>query len=228
MPTKFEREGISGCRYENYPLTDIAGLPALIAGDPELVGLNVTIPYKEQVLPYLHNIDPEARNVGAVNTLRIEREGTQITGYNTDVYGFRKSIEPLVEHGFKKALILGTGGASKAVAHVLAQLGMQVLWVSRNPSGADRIAYSDINAALIAETQIIVNSSPLGMYPNTGACPDIPYTSLTSQHVLYDLIYNPEETLFLARGKAQGAKTINGLQMLHLQAERSWEIWNGR
>jgi shikimate dehydrogenase len=226
---KFEREGITDCRYENYPLEDISALPGLIAGDTKLEGLNVTIPYKEKVLPLLDGMDSEAREVGAVNTIRIERKGgLRLTGFNTDVYGFRKSLEPLLEPGFKKALILGTGGASKAVAHVLRQLGMEVTWVSRSPGGSDRIAYADVSAALIAETPLIVNCSPLGMVPDTGTCPDLPYSALTPGHVLYDLIYNPEETRFLAHGRKQGAKTKNGLQMLHLQAEKSWEIWNGR
>jgi len=225
---KFEREAIAGCSYENYPIPAITELLPLIAADPDLSGLNVTIPYKEQVLPYLDEIDAEAQKVGAVNTLNIVRSAkTRIKGYNTDVHGFRKSIEPMLKDHCRKALILGTGGASKAVAFVLAEMGLEVLWVSRNPAGKDRIPYHAVDENLISESHVIVNASPLGMYPHTESCPDIPYKALTPRHVLYDLIYNPGETRFLALGKAQGAETKNGLQMLYLQAERSWEIWNG-
>lgn len=224
---KFDREGISDCVYENFPIASVSELPRLIAGDPYLTGLNVTIPYKEQVFPYLDEIDAEARAVGAVNTLCLERGSiTRIKGYNTDVHGFRESIRPMLRDYCRKALILGTGGASKAVAWVLSDMGLEVRWVSRNPVGGSHIPYAAVTGELVAETHVIVNASPIGMYPGVLACPDIPYKALTSRHVLYDLIYNPEETRFLAQGKAQGAETKNGLQMLYLQAEKSWEIWN--
>jgi shikimate dehydrogenase len=224
---KFLREGIADCSYENFPISSISELSHLIAGDTCLAGLNVTIPYKEQVLSYLDEIDGEAQKVGAVNTLRIQRNGKiRIKGYNTDVHGFRQSIGPMMKDHCRKALILGTGGASKAVAFVLAEMGLEVLWVSRNPVGSNHIPYSAVDENLISESHVIVNASPIGMYPNIQACPDIPYTAITPHHLLYDLIYNPEETQFLTLGKAQGAEIKNGLQMLYLQAERSWEIWN--
>jgi shikimate dehydrogenase len=225
---KFSREGIAGCRYDNYPIENIAELTGLISSDPEIAGLNVTIPYKEQVMPFLTGIDPEAREIGAVNTLKISRgnEMISIEGYNSDVYGFRESVSPLLSGREKYAIILGTGGSSKAVEYVLKNLGMEVFFVSRNPRRKDHISYPDLNRQMMSVPSVIVNASPVGMYPVTDACPDIPYEWITSEHVLFDLVYNPEETLFLQKGRERGARTKNGLQMLHLQAERSWEIWN--
>ena len=225
---KFVREGISGCSYENFPLGHIDLLPGLIAGNAGLAGLNVTIPYKEAVIPYLNGLDKVADAIGAVNTIKITRNGGEVNcqGFNTDAYGFRSSIMPHIGRGFSHALILGTGGASRAVAYVFRGMGLEVTFVSRNPAGPHRIAYSQLTPELISGVNIIVNTSPLGMYPHTDAFPCIPYGFLTPQHVLYDLIYNPEETRFLANGRKMGAITVNGLQMLHLQAEKSWEIWN--
>jgi len=225
---KFEREGITDCRYDNYPIEHIDLFKSLISGNLEISGLNVTIPFKEQVMDQLDEIDPEAGRVGAVNTVRISREGKSIwlQGFNTDVYGFRGSISPFIHNLPGKAFILGTGGSSKAVAFVLDNMGMNVIFVSRNPKLANQISYKDLSRALIGQPAVIVNASPVGMYPRVENYPDIPYDLLTPDHILFDLVYNPPETLFLSKGKARGATIINGLQMLHLQAERSWELWN--
>lgn len=226
---KFEREGIKDCRYENYPLEEIALLNPLISQNPDLTGLNVTIPYKEQVMPLLDDTDEEALKIGAVNTILISRPNgkTWLKGFNTDVYGFRESIAPFIQQRKYNAFVLGTGGSSKAVAFVLKNMGMEVKFVSRNPRSDNHVSYGDL-PELIGPPAVIVNASPAGMYPDAGNCPDIPYELITPEHILFDLVYNPPETLFLAKGKARGAKTINGLQMLHLQAGKSWEIWNGK
>lgn len=224
---KFEREGIMDCRYDSYPIEHIDLLMSLILSNPDLLGLNVTIPYKEQVINLLNEIDPEAAAIGAVNTIRIFREDktTWLKGFNTDVYGFRESIGPFMRPRPDKAFILGTGGSSKAVAFVLKNMGMEVTFVSRNPRHENHISYKEL-PNLITPPSIIVNATPAGMYPNINDCPDIPYELITPGHILFDLVYNPPETLFLSKGKERGATIINGLQMLQLQAERSWEIWN--
>jgi len=224
---KFEREGITDCRYDSYPIEHIDLLKPLISDNPDLSGLNVTIPYKEEVMSLLDEIDPESAKIGAVNTIRISRHDgtTWLKGFNTDVYGFRESITPFLHKRPYKAFILGTGGSSKAVAYVLNNMGMNVVFVSRNPRHEKHISYGDLTK-LISLPSVIVNASPAGMYPQINNCPDIPYEQLTPDHILFDLVYNPPETLFLTKGKAKGATIINGLKMLHLQAERSWEIWN--
>jgi len=201
----------------------------LLTNKPGLAGLNVTIPYKKQVIAYLDELDDEAQRVGAVNTIAFLKQGSRmyLKGYNTDIFGFRMSISPIIRPHFRKAIILGTGGASKAVAFVLESMGMDVSCVSRSPIGEKQISYEQLSREMIAHTQVIVNTSPVGMYPNIADCPRIPYEFLTPDHVLFDLIYNPSETRFLTRGKQQGAHIMNGLQMLHLQAERSWDIWKG-
>jgi shikimate dehydrogenase len=225
---KFEREGITGCRYDNYSLQHIGLLPKLISDDRSLAGLNVTIPYKEQVRPFLDEMDDEAARIGAVNTIKISRNGDKLwlKGFNTDAYGFRQSVMPYLDRQCTGALILGTGGSSKAVAYVLREMGMEVIFVSRNPHGKDHIPYNKLDEQLIARSCLLVNTSPVGMYPDTNHCPEIPYWLITPRHILFDLIYNPAETLFLSKGRDRGARTINGLQMLHLQAEKSWSIWN--
>lgn len=220
---KFKKENIHDAHYEVFPIPDITLFPDLVHRSHNLRGLNVTIPYKEQVIPYLDALDPEAEAIGAVNTIKIEHGKT--TGYNSDVWGFEKSLLPQLQPYHLHALILGTGGASKAVAFVLDKLGITYRYVSRNAT-EEILGYAQLTPELIAEHKLIVNCSPLGMYPNVEACPDIPYAAITEHHLLYDLIYNPEETRFLQQGKAQGAATKNGLEMLVLQAERSWQIWN--
>ena len=229
---KFKEKGIKGFEYELYPIASIEELPQLLADHPDLIGLNVTIPYKEQVLPYLDAIHLEARDIGAVNTIKIE-EG-KLTGYNTDVYGFEKSLiglltnkkndqskELLVDQG----LVLGTGGAAKAVLYILKKLNIRPLLVSRTKEKGD-LTYQDIDAELMKKTQLIVNTTPLGMSPKIDTFPNLPYELLTDKHFLYDLVYNPEKTLFLNKGENQKAKTKNGKDMLVLQAEKSWEIWD--
>jgi shikimate dehydrogenase len=227
---KFRNENIEDCQYLNFPIETIKELPSLISQNNDLIGLNVTIPYKEQVIEYLDKIDETAREIGAVNTIKIKRLKDRIllTGYNTDAYGFYSSIVPQLEKVHKKALILGTGGASKAIAQVFNQLGVDYIFVSRNPRKDNHISYSDLTGDLINNFKIIVNTSPLGMYPDIEKYPDIPYDCITGDHLLYDLVYNPEMSKFLERGSEKGAKTINGLLMLHLQAEKAWEIWNSK
>lgn len=224
---KFKREGITDCRYDNFPIEHIGLLMSLISHNHDLYGLNVTIPYKEKVIDLLDELDPEAAEIGAVNTIKISRNGKNrwLKGFNTDVYGFRESITPFLNNRPYSAFILGTGGSSKAVDFVLKKMGMKVLFVSRNPRQENHISYK-VLPRLISQPAVIVNASPAGMYPDIKNCPDIPYELLTPDHILFDLIYNPPETLFLSRGKERGATIINGLPMLHLQAERSWEIWN--
>lgn len=225
---KFRKESIDAV-YENFALPSIEELPELIAYSPFLAGFNVTIPYKQAVIPYLDSLDPVASAVGAVNVVRILK-GTELrlVGYNSDVIGFRESIRPLVEtmgQGPLKALVLGTGGASKAIVHGLAQLGIESLLVSRQAS-LGQLSYEQLRPAYYEEYRIIVNTTPLGMSPNIDACPPLDYSLLGPQHLLFDAVYNPEKTLFLQKGEIQGSKIKNGLEMLHLQAEAAWDIWN--
>ena len=224
---KFENEGIDAV-YENFEIPQIENLQEILSVTPTLRGLNVTIPYKEQVISYLDNVSPEARAIGAVNVIKVEHKGndTILTGYNSDVIGFTKSIEPMLERHHKKALILGTGGASKAINYGLKALGLETLFVSRTKRPGC-ICYEDVTPALIKEYNVIVNCTPLGMYPKIEQCPDLPYEAMDSHTLLYDLIYNPDETLFMSKGAEHGATVKNGLDMLLLQAFSSWEFWNG-
>lgn len=224
---KFTREGIADACYELFPLKNIADLPALLEQNPDLRGLNVTIPHKENVLPFLHELDETARAVGAVNCIKIENQ--KLKGFNTDVIGFEKSLQTVdggrwAVHG-TRALILGTGGASKAVAYVLKKRGISYKFVSRHPIGENQISYTDLSSFLTPHPSLLINTTPLGMAPNVDVCPDLPFERLTPEHFVYDLIYNPSETLLLRRAKAQGCVVKNGLEMLQLQAEAAWEIW---
>ncbi len=222
---KFEGEGIAGFRYELFPLEDIAELPRLIEAHPNLLGLNVTIPYKEVVIPYLTSLSDSAQAVGAVNTILFTKAG--LIGYNTDIYGFEMSLrKALTRSGLSanRAMVLGTGGAAKASRYVLEKMGMQVQFISRKRKD-ETLTYEDISAELIKKYDVIVNTTPLGMSPNTSTCPNIPYEALTNNHLLFDLVYNPEKTLFLQKGEEMGAHILNGLEMLHLQAEKAWSIW---
>jgi shikimate dehydrogenase len=225
---KFIKENISDCVYDNFPISTIDLLPSLIKDNPELIGLNVTIPYKEKVFPFIDDIDEKAAKIGAVNTLKIYRKdnGFALHGFNTDCYGFEQPLKQVLKKHHKKALILGTGGASKAVKYVLNSMGIEYLCVSRNKTADNTIAYEQVTEETINEHLIIINTSPLGMYPDVGTFPNIPYEALTDKHILYDLVYNPEKTLFLLKGEQKKATLINGLPMLYLQAEKSWEIWN--
>ncbi|MGB0931701.1 MAG: shikimate dehydrogenase family protein [Chitinophagales bacterium] len=221
---KFFREGIEGCNYHAFPLQNIADFENLIKNTPNLQGLNVTIPYKEAVLPLLDEISEEAREVGAVNTIRIDKDGKK-TGFNTDVYGFENSLRPLLKPHHQKALILGTGGASKAIVYVLQKLGISPQLVSRNPS-ENQLKYDDIDEQTMNTHHLIINTTPLGMSPKIHDFPDLPYQFANEKHLFFDLVYNPEKTIFLIKGKLKGADFKNGLEMLYLQAERAWEIWN--
>ena len=214
--------------YLNFELTSISQLPEVIAQHPQLRGLNVTIPYKEQVIPYLHELSDEARAIGAVNVIRVTHtpQGTHLKGFNSDVTGFSRSIAPLLQPHHRKALVLGTGGASKAVVYGLHQLRLDTLYVSRS-AVPGRITYDQLDSAMLQEYTVVVNCSPVGMYPHTHERPDLPYNSLDSRHLLFDLIYNPEETEFLREGRLRGAVTRNGLDMLIGQAHAGWEYWTG-
>lgn len=222
--TKFEKEKYQGYTYENFDIQEINVFPEIIKNTEHLKGLNVTIPYKEEVIPFLDKLSKKATKIGAVNTIKITKKG-KLKGYNTDYFGFLKSLKPLLQAHHKKALILGTGGASKGVAFALEELGIEYTFVSRKAS-ENAIDYSQINAETFQEYQIIINSTPIGTSPNIEACPDIPYELFTEQHIAYDLIYNPAETQFLKNAKERGAQIKNGLDMLIFQAEKAWEIWN--
>ena len=222
--TKFEKEKYQGYTYENFDIQEITVFPEIIKNTEHLKGLNVTIPYKEEVIPFLDKLSKKAKKIGAVNTIKITKKG-KLKGYNTDYFGFLKSLKPLLLPHHKKALILGTGGASKGVAFALEELGIEYKFVSRKAS-ENAIDYSQINAETFQEYQIIINSTPIGTSPNIEACPDIPYELFTNEHIAYDLIYNPAETQFLKNAAAQGAQIKNGLDMLIFQAEKAWEIWN--
>ena len=223
---KFKDENIDAV-YENFEIPTIDLLPEVLDSNPNLKGLNVTIPYKQKVIPFLDNISPEARAIGAVNVIKVIHDGknTKLKGYNSDVIGFTQSIEPMLERFHKKALILGTGGASKAIDYGLKSLGLETVFVSRFER-PDTIQYKTITPDVIEEYNVIVNCTPLGMYPHTDECPLLPYEAIDSHTILYDLIYNPDETLFMKRGAEHGANVKNGLEMLLLQAFASWDFWH--
>lgn len=225
---KFIDEGIDA-QYENFEIQTIEALLEVLSSNPNLRGLNVTIPYKQKVISYLDSISPEARAIGAVNVIRVEHDGhrTILKGYNSDVIGFTQSIEPMLEKWHKKALILGTGGASKAIDYGLKALGLETVFVSRFKRPGT-VLYKDVTPEVIKEYNVIVNCTPCGMYPHTEECPELPYEAMDNHTILYDLIYNPDETLFMKKGEAYGANTKNGLEMLLLQAFASWEFWNGK
>ena len=218
---KFRREKISDCSYSLFPTTSIEEFIPLVKSQPELVGLNVTIPYKEDIIPFLDDINDEAREIGAVNCIKIENG--KLKGYNTDVYGFEKSVSSFLKSSVDVAFVLGTGGSSKAVCYVLKKLKIPFKLVSRTEKG-NCIIYSQIEGHL-KDSNLFINTTPLGMFPQTEAAPEIPYEKVTEKDFFFDLVYNPAETLFLKKGKQNGAQTKNGEEMLELQAEKSWEIW---
>lgn len=224
---KFADEGINA-KYENFEIENIDQLQEVLDMNPDLRGLNVTIPYKEKVIEYLDSITPEAQSIGAVNVIRVTHEGKKIKlkGYNSDVIGFTKSIEPMLDKKWhQKALILGTGGASKAINYGLKSLGLETVFVSRYQRPGT-IQYEQITPEVVREYNVIVNCTPLGMYPHTDECPLLPYEAMDYHTILYDLIYNPDETLFMKRGREHDAEVKNGLEMLLLQAFVSWEFWH--
>ena len=235
---KFQREGITDAVYKAFPITDINLLPDLIKCHPNLRGFNVTIPYKEQIIPLLDELDETAKMIGAVNCVGLQQHtpishlpSPFLKGYNTDVIGFRQSLKPFLASHHERALILGTGGASKAVEYVLRGIGVECIFVSRHvaPDSArsDKtiLTYSQLNQYVMAMCKLIVNCTPVGTFPHVDAAPEIPYEFITKDHFLYDLVYNPAETEFLKRGKAKGALTLNGMDMLKMQAEAAWKIW---
>lgn len=225
---KFKDENIDAV-YENYEIKSIDKLPEILDSNPNIRGFNVTIPYKQKVISYLDTISPEAIAIGAVNVIRVEHVNNDVIlkGYNSDVIGFTKSIEPMLEKYHRKALILGTGGASKAVDYGLRSLGLETIFVSRFQR-PNTIQYKDITPEIIKEYNVIVNCTPCGMFPHTNECPDLPYKYMDNHTLLYDLIYNPDTTLFMQKGEERGASTKNGLEMLLLQAFASWEFWHGK
>lgn len=223
---KFAREGIDA-QYLNFQIPEIKLLPEVLKENPELRGLNVTLPYKREVIPFLDELSEEAREIGAVNVIRCTMDNGRWTmkGFNSDIIGFTESIKPLLKPHHKKALILGTGGASRAIRVGLNRLGLEWKYVSRTPHEG-MFTYNDITAETLKEYEVIVNCSPVGMYPKVDECPAIPYEYLTPDNLLFDLVYNPEITLFMKKGTLQGATVKNGLEMLHLQAIASWNFWN--
>lgn len=223
---KFEQEGLTDCRYELFPIATINELPGVLNKHPELEGLNVTVPYKRQVLSFLHSANNIPEEVGACNCIDI-KDG-KLVGYNTDIIGFEKSFTPLLKPQHKKALVLGNGGAAEAVVFVLKKLTIDLIIVSRELHGNSALTYKDIDEQVMKECNVIINTTPLGMYPNEKSCPSIPYQFISGQHLLYDLVYNPAKTLFLQKGEELGAAIKNGEEMLILQAEESWNIWNAK
>lgn len=221
---KFRESGLADHVYRNFPLVSIADFPKLIATEPELHGLNVTIPHKESVIPYLNDLSTDAEEIGAINTICFESHG--LVGYNTDWIGFKRSLEPLLSlwPGPPEALILGTGGSSKAVAYALSRLGIRYTIVSRERR-VSGLTYAELSDSLISATNLIINTTPLGMSPKTGDAPPLPYNALTAKHLLYDLIYNPAQSQFLTEGQARGARIKNGLEMLQIQADEALALW---
>ena len=223
---KFEKLGLKKHEYVNFDIQSIEEFPSIIKkGKDNLGGINVTIPYKEEVMKHLSKLDKTAKEIGAVNTIKFTKRGN-LKGYNSDVVGFEKSIFPFIKKHHKRALILGTGGASKAIAYAFKKNGIKYKFVSRSPKGKKEISYQDLTKEVIEKYNIIVNSTPVGTSPNIENSPNIPYQYITENHLLYDLIYNPEVTTFLSKGKENGAIIKNGYEMLQLQAEESWRIWN--
>jgi shikimate dehydrogenase len=224
---KFEKENVNAF-YENFEIEDISWFPDVVRNNPELIGLNVTIPYKQMVINFLNELDVAAEEVGAVNTIKIKRKGERILlkGYNTDTLGFETSLKPLLKKHHEKALILGTGGASKAIKYVLHKLGIDFISASIEELQKREIRYEDIDKKMMAERMLIINATPLGTYPKVETYPPIPYKHITKNHLLFDLVYNPEVTQFMEKGKEKGAVVKNGYEMLVQQALKSYEIWN--
>ncbi|SMO82533.1 shikimate dehydrogenase family protein [Solitalea koreensis] len=224
---KFAKQGLTDHQYDLYPIEHAEDFLAIVKNDTNLFGLNVTIPHKLAVMPFLDSLDESAAEVGAVNVIRIDRDelgAISLTGFNSDVYGFQESLKPLLKPVHDHALILGTGGASKAVAFALKKLGIEFKFVSRKKTEGS-FSYNELTEEILSQYKVIVNCSPLGTYPNTEDSPAIPYQCLSTDHLLYDLVYNPAETAFLKQGKLKGAAIKNGYEMLELQAEKAWEIW---
>ncbi len=222
---KFKNEGVTDYVYRNFELDDVKRFSELLKTYPDIVGLNVTIPYKEKILDFVDELSPEVATIGAANTLVIHPETKKIIAYNTDTYGFKQSLLPFLKPEHRKALILGTGGAAKAVAYTLQQLNIDAVMVSRQPKDVTQLSYSDLNEKIVKSHLLVVNTTPLGQFPDIEKKPAFPYNFITNRHLFYDLIYNPTKTSFLKKAENQGANICNGLNMLQLQAEKSWQIW---
>ncbi len=220
---KFTKLGLTDHSYVNFDLPKIEDITDVVKNTDELVGFNITIPYKEAIFPYLSEVDAKAKEIGAINVVKVQQNG--LKGYNTDVIGFQQSIAPSIKKYHQKALILGTGGASKAVAYALKSLGLDYQFVSRN-AGENKWSYSQLDKKIMDSYTVVINCTPLGTYPNIQDKPSIPYHYMSDKHLVYDLIYNPEETSFMKHAKDNGATALNGHQMLKLQAEAAWKIWN--
>ncbi len=222
---KFKELPLKDCVYSNFEINGIEKIKQVLSETSDLKGLNVTIPYKESVIPFLDELSAEAKEIGAVNCIKIQNN--KLIGYNTDVYGFAQSIKPFLDTNHQRALILGTGGASKAVAQALKKIGVEIYFVTSSTvkKTENTFFYSELNEMVMNAFKLIVNTTPLGTFPNMNECPRLPYEYFTPQHLAYDLIYNPEQTLFLKKAKEKGSIIVNGLSMLQLQAEKSWEIW---
>lgn len=223
---KFKENNLTNCAYHNFELPNIEKLKEVIAVTKDLKGLNVTTPYKVTIIPFLDELSAEAREIGAVNCIKIQN--SRLIGYNTDIYGFTQSIKPFLDTNHQRALILGTGGASKAVAYALKKIGVEIYFVTSSASKKtnNTFFYSELNEHVMNAFKLVVNTTPLGTFPNVQEAPALPYQLFTEQHLAYDLVYNPAETVFLTRAKEKGSIVVNGLSMLQLQAEKSWEIWN--
>jgi len=224
---KFEKEDINST-YENFEIDTIEKFPEVVKNNPDIIGLNVTIPYKEQVIPFIDELNDSAREIGAVNTIKVKKtdKGIYLKGFNTDTFGFETSLKPFLKDHHNKALILGTGGASKALKYVLSRLKIEFISASIEELKENEIRYEDIDKQVMSERLLIINATPLGTYPKIDTYPNIPYKFITNQHLLFDLVYNPEVSKFLEKGKAKGATIKNGYEMLLLQAIKSYEIWN--
>ncbi|NNE56422.1 MAG: shikimate dehydrogenase [Flavobacteriales bacterium] len=224
--SKFVNEGITDARYDLFEMPDVNSLREWGRSVPELVGLNVTIPFKEDVIKHLDDLSDTARSIGAVNTILINND--QWTGHNTDAFGFKESIKPVFRGHHDRAIILGTGGASKAVQHALHELGVECVFASRKPQHSNEVAYEELDGEGFEYFKLIVNTTPLGTHPNIDQCPPIPFHRITDRHLLVDLVYNPATTLFMREGAKRGASVMNGKDMLRFQAEKAWEIWNNK
>ncbi|CAZ97806.1 shikimate dehydrogenase family protein [Zobellia galactanivorans] len=222
---KFASLGLNDHSYENFDFQAIEEITDVLKNNKDINGMNVTIPYKQEIMPFLTELDPEAEKIGAVNTIQFNKNG--LKGFNTDAYGFKHAMSPFLKPHHTKALILGTGGASKAVAYVLGELCISYLFVSRS-EGKNKISYDQVTEEVLKEHTVLVNCTPLGTHPNIEERPTLPYEFISDRHFLFDLIYNPEKSAFLTAGEAQGAQISNGLRMLELQADRSWQIWQER
>jgi shikimate dehydrogenase len=222
---KFEENFFDNCEYLNFDIPSLEHFKQILLENKYLKGVNVTIPYKESILPYLDKVSKKAKIIGAVNCIKISKKSKKLKGYNTDFYGFKKSLKPMLKEHHKKALILGTGGASKAIAFTLRTLNISFDFVSRN-ANEEQLSYHELNEETFNEYQIIINTTPLGTFPKFEEHPELPYHLFTKKHIAFDLVYNPEETSFLKKAKQYGAKTKNGYEMLVFQAEKGWEIWN--